>query len=115
FGFGPPSSDPAHPASLDLTAQLRALGYVDDGLGVERDGPPEDPKDHADMLGLVQKRERFEREGRAGEVLAVDEELATRWPDVPEFLARRAHGLAVRGRMAEALALLDRGLAQDPD
>lgn len=115
FGFGPPSSDPAHPASLDVTAQLRALGYVDDGLGVERDGPPEDPKDHADMLGLVQKRERFEREGRAGEVLAVDEELATRWPDVPEFLARRAHGLAVRGRMAEALALLDRGLAQDPD
>lgn len=115
FGFDPPSADPAHPASLDLTARLSALGYVDGHFDGDLSGPLPDPKDHAEMLGLVQQRDRLERQGELRQLGPVVAELASRWPDVSEFQARHALLVAAGGDPGEASERIAAARSRDPD
>jgi choline-sulfatase len=113
FGFQPPGA--ASDVEPDVAAQLAELGYVDGGFTGDVTGPLPDPKDHARLVGLSQRADRFELEGRWAEAEELYATLVAENPDVNELRHRRALVLSRLDRFEEALAIAQEALARDPE
>jgi choline-sulfatase len=113
FGFQAPGAG----AELEpeVAAQLAELGYVDGGFTGDTTGPLPDPKDHKRLIGLSQRADRFELEGRWAEADELYATLVAENPEVNEFRHRRALVLVHLDRFEEGLAIAQEALARDPE
>ncbi len=112
WGFPPPSKDDTiDPGSVSA---LAALGYVDVGQTFDLSKLTEDPKDHRDLMTLVQRAEHFGAEGDNAGTVATWRELIRRYPRIVEFRMRLSAVLYKSGDLKGAAALVAEALKLDP-
>jgi arylsulfatase A-like enzyme/tetratricopeptide (TPR) repeat protein len=114
FGFAPPGEIDASEHDPSVSAALEALGYVEGGFVGEITGDLPDPKDNKRLIGLSQRADRYEMEGRLEEAVELYATLIAEFPKVNEFRNRRAAALGKLGRIDEALAQGEEALRNDP-
>lgn len=112
WGFAPPAKDDAiDPASA---AALAALGYVESGQAFDPATLTQDPKDHRDLLVLLQRAEHQQSEKDTPGAITTWRELIRRYPAIVEFKTRLATVLGRSGDTKGAARLLTEALALDP-
>jgi arylsulfatase A-like enzyme/tetratricopeptide (TPR) repeat protein len=112
WGFAAPSKDDTiDPGSVSA---LAALGYVDAGQTFDLSKLTDDPKDHRDLLTLVQRAEHFQAEHDTAGNIATWRELIRRYPRIVEFRMRLSSVLYKEGDLKGAAALVAEALKLDP-
>jgi choline-sulfatase len=100
----------------DVTARLRALGYVTSGAGT-REPPPglPDPKDRLAERDVLLRGEALLRQGRFDEAVAAFDGVLASDPGNRFALVRSGTALLKAGKLAPAIPRLARAVELDPD